>query len=113
MNKAPVIAGNWKMNLNPQEVRGFFQAFAPQVVGRCQPGNPGIPSVRFIGCGVGGPPVLTFRGCGSAEHSLGTGRGLHRGGLRASGRSLRSHTHPHRTFGAAARVRGNRRRRWL
>jgi triosephosphate isomerase len=29
MNKAPVIAGNWKMNLNPQEVRGFFQAFAP------------------------------------------------------------------------------------
>jgi triosephosphate isomerase len=29
MRAAPVIAGNWKMNLDPQEVRDFFQNFRP------------------------------------------------------------------------------------
>ena len=29
MSAAPVIAGNWKMNLDPDEVRQFFQDFRP------------------------------------------------------------------------------------
>jgi len=29
VSNSPVIAGNWKMNLNPDEVRQFFQAFRP------------------------------------------------------------------------------------
>lgn len=29
MNAKPVIAGNWKMNLDPDEVRTFFQEFRP------------------------------------------------------------------------------------
>ena len=29
MNAAPVIAGNWKMNLGPDEVRQYFQEFRP------------------------------------------------------------------------------------
>jgi len=29
MRTGPVIAGNWKMNLDPQEVRDFFQNFRP------------------------------------------------------------------------------------
>jgi len=31
MNTRPVIAGNWKMNLNPDEVREFFQEFRPDL----------------------------------------------------------------------------------
>jgi triosephosphate isomerase len=29
MSRVPVIAGNWKMNLTPDEVGGFFQGFRP------------------------------------------------------------------------------------
>ena len=31
MSNRPVIAGNWKMNLNPDEVRQFFQEFRPRL----------------------------------------------------------------------------------
>jgi triosephosphate isomerase len=31
MSGRPVIAGNWKMNLNPDEVRKFFQDFRPNL----------------------------------------------------------------------------------
>jgi triosephosphate isomerase len=37
MNALPVIAGNWKMNLDPEEVRGFFQGFSPDLGGRPAP----------------------------------------------------------------------------
>jgi triosephosphate isomerase (TIM) len=30
MKPRPVIAGNWKMNMDPREVRDFFQAFRPR-----------------------------------------------------------------------------------
>jgi triosephosphate isomerase len=37
MTTPPVIAGNWKMNMDPGEVRGFFQAFAPDLGDRPAP----------------------------------------------------------------------------
>lgn len=39
MKPRPVIAGNWKMNMNPREVREFFRSFRPDF----PPGpNPGL-----------------------------------------------------------------------
>ena len=37
MTGLPVIAGNWKMNLDPEEVRGFFRGFAPDLGNRPPP----------------------------------------------------------------------------
>ncbi len=37
MTGKPVIAGNWKMNLTPDEVREFFQNFRPDFQDRGQP----------------------------------------------------------------------------
>jgi triosephosphate isomerase len=37
MNTGPVIAGNWKMNLGPEEVRRFFREFAPDLGGAPYP----------------------------------------------------------------------------
>ena len=55
MSKAPVIAGNWKMNLNPQEVRGFFQTFAPYVEGDA------IPDILVFPSSVSLAAALEFR----------------------------------------------------
>ncbi|MGD2121925.1 MAG: triose-phosphate isomerase [Gemmatimonadota bacterium] len=37
MSQVPVIAGNWKMNLTPDEVTGFFQVFRPDFSGGVAP----------------------------------------------------------------------------
>jgi triosephosphate isomerase (TIM) len=37
MKSKPVIAGNWKMNMNPREAREFFQAFRPDFPPRRHP----------------------------------------------------------------------------
>jgi triosephosphate isomerase len=37
MSRRPVIAGNWKMHMTPQEVRAFFQDFSPAFPGETAP----------------------------------------------------------------------------
>lgn len=55
MNRRPIIAGNWKMNLDPRGVRGFFAYF-----NRSCPENLGVDLLLF-------PPSISFNAAMQAK----------------------------------------------
>jgi triosephosphate isomerase len=64
MRAKPIIAGNWKMNLDPEEVRGFFRGFRPTFATGEAPGILVFPSFVSLSAALAALPGAPEIGVG-------------------------------------------------